>query len=354
MIAADDVVVLQLADLGLPGLPEPPEGLLALDDVWLVPNAHGLYDAGGRPIRESFLRRGFALDHYPHGRPGDLDPERLAAESGAEALERIVFVRHAGMLHFGHLLTECAASLGPLLEHPGGLDGVAGGDAVLVMPVRAAPSCAAVADLLRLAPDRVVCTAALEGPVRARRALVVLPSMMNRHGIARRHFGHVRRLLARLHGIDLTEATPVTDRGEKLYLSRTRLPPAARRVTGEEELERELAGRGWRIEHPERLSLARQLECLAAARTVAGCLGSALHLLMAFGEQIGRRRLIGLGPSADVSNPNVALQAARQGLPLRHVVCLEQEPAPGGNLRLIAPAVRVAACLDGLATDDGW
>jgi hypothetical protein len=353
-LAADDPVVLGLADLGLPDLPEPPEGLVALDDVWLVPGANGLYAADGRPIHDTFLRRGFDLAHYPHGVPQDLDAGRLDAEAASEPLDRVVFVRHAGMSHFGHLLTECAASLGPLLEHPQGLEGMAGVGAVLAVPARSSPSCPVVAELLGLPPHRVIGTAGLEGPLRVRHGLVPLPSMMNRHGVARRHFGHVRRLLARLHGIDPGLATPAADRGEKLYLSRARLPPTARRVVDEEALEAELAGRGWRIEHPERLSLARQLECLAAARTIAGPLGSALHLLMAFGEQVGRRRLIGLGQPVEQSNPNVALQAARQGLPFRHVACLVKDAVDGKDLRLLTPPGRLAACLDSLAAASAW
>jgi capsular polysaccharide biosynthesis protein len=352
--ASDMPVVLGLADLGLPDLPEPPAGLIALDDVRLLPGANGLHDAGGRPIRESFLRRGFDLDHYPHARPEAVDAALVAAEAVATTLERIVFVQHAGMSHFGHLLTECAASLGPLLEDPRGLDGVGGAGAVLVVPARSSPSSAAVADLLGLPPQRVLSPAAFAGAVRARHAFVPRPSMVNRHGLARRHFGHVRRLLSRLHGVDLERATPAADRGEKLFLSRARLPSTARRIVGEEELERALASRGWRIEHPERLPLDRQLEALAAARTIAGSLGSALHLLMAFGEDVGRRRLLALGQGADRSNPNVALQAGRQGLPYRHLVCLDRDLAGGTDLRFLMPPDRIAACLDRLATGPDW
>jgi hypothetical protein len=197
---------------------------------------------------------------------------------------------------------------------------------------------------------RVMSTAALEKPVRAAHVVIPRPSMMNRHGLARRHFGHVRRLLARLHGVDAElAALSGADRGEKLYLSRSRLAPEARHVLEEEQLERALAAAGWRIVYPEQLPLAAQLAHLAAARTIAGSVGSALHLLMAFGEAFGERRLVALGQSVERSNPNVALQVARQGLPFRHVVCLERVSSAEKNLRFLMPPARVAACLDSLA-----
>lgn len=94
---------------------------------------------------------------------------------------------------------------------------------------------------------------------------------------------------------------------------------------------------------------------LAAARTVAGALGSALHLLMAFGESSGQRRLIALGgPLPNDSNPNVALQAARQGIPFRHVVCLEPDPLLRKRMRFMTSSACIAARLDALALDLRW
>lgn len=350
----DEPVVLELADYQLPPIPELPDGEIVRRNVWLRPGLNGLYDANGEPIVESFLRRGFDLGHFPHGRPEPLDAATLEAAAG-HGLESIVYVPHAGMTHFGHLLTEFAGNLGAILEHPAGLDGVGGAGSVLVVPVRAASSCPALAKLLRLPAKRVCSTASLVQPVRVHQALIPRPSMMNRHGLARRHFGRVRRLLSMLYGVDAElAALAESDRGEKLYLSRSRLSPEARHIQAEEHLERALAESGWRVVYPEQLSLGEQLLRLAAARTVAGGLGSALHLLMAFGESFGQRRLIALGPSPTHSNPNVALQAARQGLPFRHVVCLERDPSSVNGMRLLTSPARIAARLDALATDLHW
>lgn len=352
---ADEPVILELGDFRFPAIPEPPEGVIVHHNVWLRPGANGLYDAGGQPIAESFLRRGFDLSHYPHGRPEPVESTTLAAMAAEESLERVVYVPYAAMTHFGHLLTEFAGNVGTLLEHVDGLDRIGGVGSVLVVPARAASSREAVAELLGLPANRLISTASLVKPVRVRQAFIPRPSMMNRHGLARRHFGHVRRLLGRLYGVDAELATlSGPDRGEKIYLSRSRLPPDARHILDEETLEQELTGAGWRIVYPEQLPLAEQMRQLAAARIIAGGVGSALHLLMAFGEDFGRRRLIALGQAADRSNPNVALQAARQGLPFRHVVCLDRDSPAEKNLRFLMPPARVAASLDALAEDLAW
>ncbi|MEI6636128.1 MAG: glycosyltransferase family 61 protein, partial [Planctomycetota bacterium] len=267
-------VVLELADFRLPTIPEPPDGVILRHNVWLCPGASGLYDAAGQPIVESFLRRGFDLGHYPHGRPDPVDGATLAATAADDAVKHIVYVPYAGMTHFGHLLTEFAGNIGALLENPGGLDGIGGVGSVLVVPARAATSCAAVAKLLGLPANRLFSTASLTRPVQVVQAVIPRPSMMNRHGIARRHFGHVRRLLSRLYGVDAElAALAKPDRGEKLYLSRSRLSADSRHILAEEDLERELAVAGWRIVYPEQLPLAAQLDRLAAARTIVGGVG---------------------------------------------------------------------------------
>jgi len=352
----DEPIVLRVADFGLPGIAEPPDGVLEFHNVILWPGTDGLFDAAGRPIPESCLRRGFALDHYPHGRPAPLDEPSLAAAGADEPLERIVYLPYARMVHFGHLLTEFAGNVGPLLADPRGVDGIGGMGSVLVVSARSQASTADLADLLRVPARRVRSTADLSAPVRALSAVVPRPSMMNRHGLASRHFGHVRHVLDRIFdaGPSLA-ALPATAGSSKLYLSRSRLPAGLRRIHDEEALERDLEGLGWRVVHPQELSVAEQLECLAAAHTVAGCVGSALHLLMAFGERAGGRRLIALGTTVERTNPNVVLQAARQGMPFRHVVCLEADSGSGDgrggghDLRFTTAPVRVARCVEVLA-----
>jgi len=348
-------VVLELADFRFPAISELPSGVVVCKNVWVHPGAGGLYDKKGQPIFESFLRRGFDLQHYPHARPEPFDVKKLTASANDKIVERIVYVPYASMFHFGHMLTEFAGNLGPLLEHANGLDHIGGIGSLLLVPGRAAPFCNSLADLLGLPAHRLLSTASLIEPLPVHQATIPRPSMINRHGLASRHFTHLRQLLARLYGINKElSALSKFDRGVKLYLSRSRLPIGARHTIEEEELEKELTGVGWRIIHPEQLSITEQLVHLSDAQTIAGCLGSAMHLLMAFGDFIGRRRLIALGETAALSNPNIALQAARQRMPFRHIVCLERQSSSDKNLRFLMSPKQIAVFVDSLSAKPFW
>lgn len=350
-----DPPILGPDDFGLPALPEPPGGVLELHDVWLLPGSCGLHDAAGVPIADTVLRRGPDLRRFPHGIPQAFDPQALPTGAGTDLLESAVWVAYASMGHFGHVLTEFAGNVGPLLAIRDGVDGIGGPGTTLLVPARAVGARTAVATFLGLPAERVLCSAGIERPLRIRTAYVPRPSMWNRYGLSRRHFDHVRMVLSRLHGVDdALEALARPDAGTKLYLTRSRLPDDKRRVRAEEDLERELTAGGWIVVAPESLPLRDQLAHLAAARTIAGSLGSALHLAMAFGAAFGRRRLVTLGLPAAQCNPNVTLQAVRQGMPLRHVVCHRHDPDSDTLLRFTLPPARVAAALEALATAPRW
>ncbi|MEM6759100.1 MAG: FkbM family methyltransferase [Pseudomonadota bacterium] len=69
------------------------------------------------------------------------------------------------------------------------------------------------------------------------------------------------------------------DGPERLYISRSALPPSAGRLLGEREIEAHLRHEGYVIFHPERHDIATQIARYKAAREVIACDGSALHLL---------------------------------------------------------------------------
>lgn len=68
--------------------------------------------------------------------------------------------------------------------------------------------------------------------------------------------------------------------GHRVWLSRTGLGRGT--IANEAELEAGLLARGWRILHPETLSVTGQLDALAGAERIAGFGGSALHALLLF------------------------------------------------------------------------
>jgi hypothetical protein len=191
--------------------------------------------------------------------------------------------------------------------------------------------------------------------------------MINRCTVDRRHFLAVRRLLDRHYNLAGPAAAPAglwpgpqaaaPPDLERLYLGRSRLPPECRRVAGEDQLEGELRRRGWCVVHPETLPLAEQLRLLAGARIIAGCIGSAMHLLMYFGEALAGRPLIGLGPTDRRLNRNFVYQFQQQRLDYRQISCLDRDPdcpkrAHGvhvQDLRLSVPAPRLASAIETLA-----
>jgi capsular polysaccharide biosynthesis protein len=73
-------------------------------------------------------------------------------------------------------------------------------------------------------------------------------------------------------------AAAAPEGGEKLYISRARLPAVRGGVLGETVIEENLARAGFEIFHPERHPIATQIARYRAARTVVALDGSALHL----------------------------------------------------------------------------
>jgi len=99
------------------------------------------------------------------------------------------------------------------------------------------------------------------------------------------------------------------------------------------------------------------LRLLAQAQIIAGCVGSAMHLLMYFGEALAGRPLIGLGPTDRRLNRNFVYQFQQQRLDYRQISCLDRNPdcpkrALGvhvQDLRLSVAAPRLAEAIETLA-----
>lgn len=348
--------VLTLADFPVASGPDLPEGLRTHRGVRLLPGAAGLYDVSGQRILSTWLRRGspgglVVIDRLPPVGPS-------ARRGRAAPIEAMVFLPSVGLPHFGHLLTEGAAHLWPLLDPAPGLDGIAGKPALLVVATAYPDVCAQLSRLLGLPRQRVVSTLELGRAQWVQTAHVPMPSMVNRWAIAPRHFANVRTVVDRCHGLTPGDIR-VGGRGRscpKVYLSRAALPAPARRVAQEDELEAHLRGMGWTIVHPEQLDMRSQLDALGSARVIAGCLGSAFHLLMYFGTEVSGRRVIGLGGDAHQTNENFPLQFSGQGLDYRHVVCLAPDPDCVKtdrhliDLVLTVPPVDLASLLESLAS----
>lgn len=69
-------------------------------------------------------------------------------------------------------------------------------------------------------------------------------------------------------------------RGQRVWLSRSRLRDGLAKIDGETEMEAYLAEAGWTIVHPETLPVWQQLAAMADAEEIAGFEGSAFHTLL--------------------------------------------------------------------------
>lgn len=146
-----------------------------------------------------------------------------------------------------------------------------------------------------------------------------------------------RDVFAALPGVE-----PSSDR--PAFVSRSRLPGAARIVRGEAILEARLERAGFRILHPQELSVARQAAAFRAHPAYVGLEGSAMHNLLFAGQ---RPRAVYLTAGAPNSNYRLCDEIAEVEA-LYVACCGAEESAPGGELTLDVDAALAALADEGL------
>ena len=105
-----------------------------------------------------------------------------------------------------------------------------------------------------------------------------------------------------------------------------------RRIAREAELDQLLLDRGWTVMYPEQLPVNEQLRQLRQSQVIAGPLGSAFHLLFAFGSLPAGPLLLTLGFPGELTTDgpglNFGLQFRRQQMLVEHLPLLAlQDPA---------------------------
>ena len=261
----------------------------------------GLHCRDGQPIRQTYLARGTGLDDFPFGAPVPVD---AVIEFSGQISTPCVWLRFVLFWHFGHMITETAGNVWPLFwdsfldQFPNGL--------TVLVPAEHRQEIDFLERMVGRSGLSFVSTCSLPKPLLLDQVFVPRPSMVDRGMISVAHPEVMRRFLARyrrciplegqacsvawlasnphghawMHG--LVPSGGSSSLG-KVYVSRSMLPEHYRQLEGEKELEELLLECGWSICYPEKLSLSQQLEVLASARVLAGCTGSAFHLLMACG-----------------------------------------------------------------------
>ena len=148
-------------------------------DVFVVPSARALHDCNGNVLLHSCLRRRPIERARWFNRPYPLQlPLAVAAE-----LPKAVFIPALQFGHFGHLLTETAAWLYPLLRNPT----PPRQPRLLLLGGWSAEDSQKLIEILQWNPDRVLNTHQLQGLMRIPEVWVPLPSMVNRDYVDRRH-----------------------------------------------------------------------------------------------------------------------------------------------------------------------
>ena len=290
----------------------------------VVPFGGGLHNLEGKPLLQSFRRR------RPLHRARWFDcPGLLRDPVGPleRQLPAVVFLPSLYFHHFGHLLTETAAWLSPLLRRKPWPNQPRD----LLLGCWTDEAVSSLAEILDWDRDRIHRTQMLQGPIGIAEDWVPVPTMVNRDCVRPSLSRSVRRLLRRLYGShvqDFTHSSTVEELRRavspktRLYISRSRLPEGLRRIEREAELDQLLLDRGWSVIYPEQLPVNEQLRQLRQAQVIAGPLGSAFHLLFAFGALPRGPLLLTLGfpdeLTADGPGLNFGLQFRYQQMVVEH------------------------------------
>lgn len=207
-------------------------------------SAAALYDADGNMISDSLLRRRQGIVGIPAPVP---------AEISSDTIEEPVI--YGGMLinQFGHFIIESLSRLW------------------LADKISSPEIVFAAHDDFKAHHNEIL---ELLG-IRSRIRLVDRPARLRRVALPEPGY-RIPDFLHDTHRDFLARKGPVAvpSRGDRVYISRSRLAKDRRKCVNEVELEEALVKLGWRIFHPQEHSVGVQLEVLGAAFLVMGREGS--------------------------------------------------------------------------------
>lgn len=208
--------------------------------------------------------------------PGAMDSATPDARGGA-ALHlpgRTFFAGHRRDI-FGHFLLETLPRLWPDLDY-------GAFDTFLYYPTRLGRQSTAA----RLPPYAAELLAALgagtpRGYVMAGRPVLIEELVVTTPAfLLKRAFSPLAREVYQRVAVGLPSAgaLPAPDQPLRVYLSRSRLGDRYRCAANEAAIEDIARGRGFRVVHPQELTVSAQVGLVHSADVLAGCDGSALHL----------------------------------------------------------------------------
>ncbi|MHC4757136.1 MAG: glycosyltransferase family 61 protein [Planctomycetota bacterium] len=246
------------------------------ENVWFVPDLRAVYKDDGELIRSSILRRGTKMCRVP---PSIIDVKQFKK---TDIVDKALFGGIMLGKHYGHFLIETLSRLWPLAIPDKVNDFLDYKILYWSQEKKATPveksvikSGQMLLESLRIKSNVSI----LDQPVHINK--LIIPAQA---ATLNNEFYSIFRDLLRLAGTSvLSKHRPSKDDNEypeKVYLSRTKLPYYRRNNANEKLLESMLKRHGFRIIHPQELSLPDQICMFSKARIIVGSFGSAFHTML--------------------------------------------------------------------------
>jgi hypothetical protein len=239
----------------------------------------------------------------------------------ADLDEEVVYLGWLFPNHFGHFLTESLArtwfleqldpSVRVVFHHKGRAQRPPEGWALRILELFGVPR------------DRIL---VLDAPTRVRRMFVPEPLFAPRSTAQDHKVRAHQEMIRPYRTVASRIADAVKSSEQPVYLSRRLLSSGQRPIVGESELEGVLRENGFRIAHPQRMTIEDQIKLVNEHTDIFSSTGSAAHNVL-FALQSPRLHLL---TNEDRFSPNFFLFSAIAGAPTTFVNCLGR----GGRPRL--------------------
>ena len=250
--------------------------LLAFREAFVTPT-YGIHDQQGRPFLGSNLTRGCHPETnvtFPRGEPTKIEPPTSIDLS----LDTALFINYLQFQNFGHLLTETASSIYPLLLWTINQAQSRHLPILINEPISSTnEQLDALRHLLELYKSQVIRIGGDIQCVKVNTLFQAAPTHINRKYCSTHHSTMVRHLLEKKLNIKIKSSTK--NKRQKIYISRTKLKKSQRQLPEEQQLIEHLSRKGWIIFHPQEHTIEEQLKAYQQARDLCCLEGSALHLL---------------------------------------------------------------------------
>ena len=301
--------------------------LLRCKDAY-VTGTYGIHDSGGFPFWNTIISRGDSTNNitYPRGMPERID---LADYEGKDQIKEALYINYLQCKNFGHLLTETASSIYPILQW------IRQNSKYAQIPIIINEffssqdfQIEAFMELSGIPRDQIIIIGKDAKSIRAQNLYLSYPTHANRRYVSKKHPKIVKTLLKfsekSLKNKKRTITIPaIKDKvSEKIFISRSQLSPQTRHLMEEKELERLLQIRGWKIYHPQAYSMSHQKTIYETAKFISATEGSALHLLYRC-NLTNLKKIILLSKK---EKNNYTLQFKAQRLNFTNITCMQIDP----------------------------